>query len=119
VPSAFLFLPGVFLGMALVPATLRWALLVHTSITKQEGDFLGTPRRRLLWFTPLVVLLHPVPYLLAGLLAASFLALTGRLSAGWSWLFAGLYSYAVFIGFVVLPKMLALRRKTRDSERKV
>ena len=119
-PSVLLLLPGLFLGMAITPIALRWALLVHTSLTKQGGDFLGAPRRRLLWATPLVVLLHPAPYLLIGLLVTSFLAVTGRLSTGWLWLLGGLFTYLVlFFGLVVVPRLLALRRKARDSARKV
>jgi hypothetical protein len=114
VPRVLLFLPGVFLGMILIPAALRWALLVHTSLTKQGGDFLGPPRRRLLWFTPVIVLFHPTLYLLAGLIVVSGFALIGRLSAGWLWFLAGFYAYAVMIGLLLIPRMLKLRRQTRD-----
>ena len=114
-PGLLPFLGGLFLGMILVPAALRWGVLVHTSVTKQEGDFLGRPRRRLLWFTPFAFLLHPIPYVIAGLLAASLFALLGRLSTGALWILAGFYTYAVFIGVLVIPRTLALRRKRRDA----
>jgi len=117
VPTALLLLPGVLLGMILIPAIMRWGLLVHTSLTKHGGDFLGAPHRRLLWSAPLVILFHPIPYIVVGLLLASALAAIGRLSAGWGWLLVSFYAYAAMIGFVVIPKLLALRKIRRDGRK--
>jgi hypothetical protein len=60
------FIPGMFV----VPFLLRWAALLHITIGLHGGDFLGPPRRRLPWATPLIVLVHPAPYLLLGRLAS-------------------------------------------------
>ena len=115
-PLAF-FLPGFLFGMILTPAAMRWVALVHTSLTKQGGDFLGPPRRRLLWVTPFVILFHPTPYLIAALLVVSALALAGRLSGGWLWMVGGFYAYAVLLALLVVPRMLKLRRKARDAQK--
>ena len=116
-PIALLAVPGAFLGMILIPALMRWGLLIHTSLTKQGGDFLGAPRRRLLWFAPIVFLFHPMPYIVVGLLVTSVLAAIGRLSTGWLWFLAGFYAYAAMIGFLVIPKLLAFRRIKRDARK--
>ena len=112
-----LVLAGFLVGMILTPAVMRWAVLVHTSLAKQSGDYLGPPRRRLLWFAPFVIVFNPAPYLLAALGFVTFLAFAGRLSAGWPWLLGGFYAYAVLLGILVVPRMLKLRSKTRDTRK--
>jgi hypothetical protein len=117
VPIALLALPGALLGTILIPVIMRWILLIHTSITTQSGDFLGPPRRRLLWFAPAVFLFHPAPYIVIALLVASVRAAIGRVSTGWLWFLVGFYAYAVMIGFLVVPRVLALRRINRDARK--
>ncbi len=108
---------GFFLGTMFLPAALRWGLLAHTALTKQEGDFLGAPRRRLLWFAPFVFLFHPFPYLIAGLFLVSGLALLGRLSTSWLWLLGGFYAYALVLALLAVPRILKLRARTRDARK--
>jgi hypothetical protein len=103
--------------MIFIPALMRWGLLIHTSLAKQSGDFLGAPRRRLLWLAPIVFLLHPMPYIVVGLLIVSVLAAVGRLSAGWVWFLGGFYAYVAMIGFLVIPKLLVVMRTRRDARK--
>ena len=102
---------GFFLGMILVPQLLRWALLVHTSFGLHGGDFLGAPKRRLLWAAPFVLVLHPAPYLAVGTVVLTTFAVRGRASLGWLWFLAGFYAYSLLMGVLVVPKLLNLRRK--------
>jgi hypothetical protein len=110
-----LFAAGFFLGTIFVPQAMRWALLVHTSFGLHGGDFLGAPKRRLLWAVPFIILLHPLPYFAAGTAALTAHAVLGRAPSGSMWLLAGFYAYASFVGALVVPKLLKLRRKTHSA----
>ena len=54
---------GLFAGMLLWVQFTRWVALLYVSGSKEGGDFLGPPKRRLLWATPFLALLHPAPWL--------------------------------------------------------
>jgi hypothetical protein len=118
VPTVALVIPGFFLGAYLLPMLIRWWHLVHTSFSVQEGDFLGPPKRRLLWFTPFALLLSPAPYLILMIIAVPILIVSGRIPAFWSWLLVGLGAYALLAGFLIIPRVARLRRM-RDRNRKV
>jgi hypothetical protein len=107
---------GLLLGMVLIPRVLYWIFLIHTSFAEQSGDFLGPPKRRLLWMAPLVLLFHPVPYLLLGLVVATVLAGLGRLSAGWLWFLAGFYAHALFISTFMF-RVLRRRWRAQDARK--
>ncbi len=98
--------------MIFVPQLLRWAHLVHTSFGLHGGDFLGAPRRRLLWVAPFILLLHPFPYILGGTLVLTVLAAHGRVPPGWLWFLAGFYACVVLMAALVVPKLLMIRRRT-------
>src|SRR5881398_2423659 len=87
--------------MVVVPLLLRWAALLHTTLGLHSGDFLGPPKRRLLWATPLVLLVHPAPYFLVGTIIAVLTA-RGRISGGWVWLLVGFCAYAAFMAMMLL-----------------
>jgi hypothetical protein len=95
--------------MIVVPLLLRWAALLHITLGLHGGDFLGPPKRRLLWATPLVLLMHPAPYFLVGTVAVAVLAVRGRISGGWVWLPVGFCTYAVFMGMLVLKARKRVR----------
>ena len=105
---------GFFLGMIFVPLLLRWALLVHTSFGLHGGDFLGAPKRRLIWVAPFIILLHPFPCIVAGTAVLTILAVHGRVSSGWLWFLGGFYAYVLLMGGVVIPKLLVIRRKMHN-----
>ena len=110
-----LFAAGFLLGAIFVPQAMRWALLVHTSFGLHGGDFLGAPKRRLLWAAPFIILLHPLPYIAAGIAVLTALAVLGRVPSGSVWILAGFYAYALFVGALVVPKVLRVRRKTHSA----
>jgi hypothetical protein len=102
---------GFLIGMFLLPLVVRWAALVHTVFGLHGGDFLGGPKRRLLWAAPLVILLHPVPYLVIGSLVIIDFVAVGRASTGWVWFLAGLFSYSVVLTLFVVARIRKLRKK--------
>jgi hypothetical protein len=115
VPSIGLIAAGFLTGMFLLSSVVRWAALVYTVFGLHGGDFLGTPKRRLLWAVPLVILFHPVPYFVIGsFVTIAFVAL-GRASAGWLGFLAGLYSYGLIAGFMVVTRIRRIRRKTQAA----
>lgn len=101
---------GSLAAVIVLPQMLRWFSLIYTAITPQEGDFLGPPKRRLLWAAPFLFLVHPTPYLIIGLIAVSALTLFGRMPAPWAWLLLGFYSYAAFLSLLVIVKLKRIRR---------
>ena|ERR1700683_441094 len=78
VAAITLALVGFLFGILIVPQLFRWIFLVHTKVALQEGDFLGPPKRRLLWATPFVLLMHPAPYLLLSMCWIAVRATMGR-----------------------------------------
>ena len=97
-----LFALGFALGMVVVSLLLRWAALLHITLGLHGGDFLGPPKRRLLWAVPLVLLVHPAPYFLVGTALIAVLAVRGQISGGWVWLLAGFCAYAAFMAITIL-----------------
>ena len=67
------FLAGSMVSMQI----LRWIVLLQATTASQSGDFIKGTRRRLLWSTPLIALLHPAPYLLAASITATILCIAG------------------------------------------
>lgn len=110
-----LFIAGVFAATLTVSRVLHWVALIRTTVGKLGGDFLGAPKRRLIWATPFVLLLHPALYLVLGLLVVSVLEIGGRLPAGWRWFVAGFYAYAVLGGLLAL-NVMRKRRSRRNQQ---
>jgi hypothetical protein len=105
---------GFIVGMVVVPYLLRWIALLHTTFGLHGGDFLGPPKRRLLWATPLIILVHPAPYFLVGAVAITVLAARGRISGGWVWLLVGFCAYAVFMAMMMM-RILKARKRARTG----
>jgi hypothetical protein len=108
---------GFFLAVVFVPQLIRWILLLHTTFGLQAGDFLGTPKRRLLWFAPFVLVFHPLPYIAAGIVVVSALAIAGRLAPAWSWFLGGFYAYFLLMAVLIVPKLLVLRKMRNDARK--
>ena len=102
---------GFGLGMVVVPLLLRWAALLHTTLGLHGGDFLGPPKRRLLWAAPLVLLVHPAPYFLVGTVVIAILTVRGRISGRWMWLLVGFCAYAAFMAMMLLK----VRKRARSA----
>ena len=93
---------GFCAGGLLLIQTLRWVALLCLTTATHGGDFLGPPRRRLIWAFPLVLLLHPVPYFVMFLVLFTIWALQGKVESIWLWLLGGLYFYAAFAGLTLI-----------------
>jgi hypothetical protein len=102
-------LVGFMGGSFLVTRLTHWGLLVWVSLTKHGGDFLGAPRRRLLWVFPFVALLHPTPYFLVVVVLALYRMLQAKVGAPLLCVLLGLALYLAVTGLTAL-KVLRLRR---------
>ena len=72
---------GFFAGSLFATQTSRGVVLISTSATQQGGDFLGAPKRCLLWALPPLALLHPAPYIICAVAFATFRCFEGKLAA--------------------------------------
>lgn len=100
-PPVLALFAGLLAAALFTSALTHWMALLHATLAKHGGSFLGPPGRRLLLAAPLVVLLHPVPYLLIGLLVISGLAAFGAVTRGWWWFLAPFYVYVAFTAVMV------------------
>ena len=103
-------LAGFVAGMLLWVQFTRWVGLLYVSGSKAGGDFLGPPKRRLIWAIPFVALLHPAPWLIGvtGIFASRAVHSDAEGSA--VWFVAGL-SLAVL--FMILTTVAAIARWRR------
>ena len=104
--------------MLLTTQLSRWALLLWTTLSTHGGDFLGTPKRRLIWAFPFVAFLHP-----------AFLLLSAALVGGWTLLNSEPtpfeWGLIVGVGFYVLPMFMMIlvilkrRKKAANSHERI
>ena len=106
---------GFVAGSFVAQQVLRWIALLSVVTAKQGGDFLGPPRRRLLWAVPFVVILHPALYIISALLVITILGLFHRLAGGWSWFLVGLYIYVIVTGLSIVSRYRRIRRRSRKT----
>jgi hypothetical protein len=106
---------GFCVGGLLLIQALRWGTLLWVTTTTHGGDFLGPPRRRLIWAFPFVLLLHPVPYFVIFLILFTISALQGKVESIWLWLLGGLYFYMVFAGLTLIRGYRLRRRRASAS----
>jgi hypothetical protein len=106
---------GFFTGPLLVRQILRWIALLVATTAKQGGDFLGPPRRRLLWVVPFVVVFHPGLYLISALIVGTGFCLLKGSGGGWGWFLVGLYIYLIVSGVSIASKYRRFRRKSRKT----
>lgn len=110
--------PLAAFALGLVAATLllsvisHWTTLLVTVVGKHGGDFLGPPKRRLLWAAPLAIV-HPAPILIVAALAGGAMAGLILLGRYWEWFFAGFYSFVAYAGLLML--MAWRRSKARKA----
>jgi hypothetical protein len=88
---------------------------VATTLAKHGGDFLGEPKRRLLWACPFVSLIHPGFWLASLVFILPWLFLTNQLSAFTQAVAAGFLLPSVFFGVLVV---ITLRRVKRIASEK-
>jgi hypothetical protein len=91
----------------------HWVTLMVTTLAKHGGDFLGEPRRRLLFAFPFVALLHPGLWLTPLVFVAPWLALNTDQSGPIRMAAAGFCLWLFpFAGLIV--KVLLRMRKQQD-----
>ena len=105
---------GFSVGTLFGTQMMRWGALLWVSTTTHGGDFLGTPKRRLLWVLPFVLLLHPAPYFIAFVVVFTVSAFQGKVGSVWLWLLGGFYVYVVIAGLIML-KSYRLQRRLRAN----
>jgi hypothetical protein len=103
-PPALAVFVGLFAAAFFTSAFTHWIALLHTTLAKHGGSFLGPPGRRLFLAVPFVFLLHPVPYLTVALLLVSALAASGAIARNWWWFLGPFYAYFAFMA-VILAKV--------------
>jgi hypothetical protein len=84
---------GLFAGMLLWVLVWRGIALAYTT---------SHSKRPLIWFTPLVVLLHPAMWMLVGIVYVVYRVSTRPMAPGWTWLVGG-----VFAGLALQALLLA------------
>jgi hypothetical protein len=104
---------GFFTGSLLVQQILRWIVLLSVATAKQGGDFLGPPRRRLLWVVPFIVFFHPGVYMIGALIVGTGLCLLNWPGGGWGWFLVGLYTHIIVSGLSIASRYR--RRKLRGT----
>ncbi len=102
---------GFFAGTLFGSQMMRWGALLWVTITTHEGDFLGRPRRRLLWAFPFILLLHPAPYLIALCVVFTFWALQGKVGFVWLCFLGGFYAYIALVSLKLLQVYRQRRRQ--------
>jgi hypothetical protein len=102
---------GFILGLVVVPLLLRWLALLRLTFGLHGGDFLGPPKRRLLWAVPLIFLVNPAPYFLAGAVVIAVLTIRGRISGGWGWLLLGFGASAIYMAAIIAAGTVLRVRK--------
>ena len=108
--TPFFGVAGFIAGLLLSTQLTRWAVLLYESGSKQGGDFLGPPRRRLLWAMPFVALLHPAPWLTGVAGVFTFRAIRADAWGGGTWFFGGLSAALLFMAFTAVTLLTRWRR---------
>src|SRR4051812_48114071 len=106
---------GFVAGTLLWTQFTRWVGLLYVSGSKHGGDFLGEPKRRLLWAIPVVALLHPAPWLVCAAAIAGVRTLRASAGRGWGWFFGGLSVALLFMIFSTVTVLLR-RRQLRHAQ---
>ena len=108
--SPLLGFAGFYAGLLLWTQFTRWVVLLHAAASKEGGDFLGPPRRRLLWAIPFLALLHPAPWLLGAMVFLAFRTLGADAAGAWPWFFGGLVIALLVMMFSSLAMLARWRR---------
>jgi hypothetical protein len=104
-------LAGFLVAGVWVVQLTRWGLLIGVAIGKHGGDFLGAPRRRLLWALPFIALLHPAPYLLAAAIGLAVYSLQGDASDAVRAFTGGFYLYVTLMSMLIFGVHRLQRRR--------
>jgi hypothetical protein len=101
-PSLLFTAAGLASGMFASSLLSKWLSLIHTTISKHGGDFLGAPKRRLLWALPFVLFLHPGAWPIGIAVVLTVRVISGALNLDWLWFLGGFYGILLLIYGTVL-----------------
>ena len=111
-------LAGFIAGVILWVQFTRWIGLLYVSVSKQGGDFLGPPKRRLLWAIPFVALLHPAPWLVAAAALFAVRALRSEAEGSGVWFFCGLSIALLLMGLTTALTLARWYASNRSQVRR-
>jgi hypothetical protein len=101
---------GFLVGTLYLTQVSRWFALIYVTVQKDGGDFLGPPKRRLLWALPLVAVLHPGLWLVLAIPIVTFRAIQSP-SEKLTWLLAGFYLAISLMALTMIATFKRVRRK--------
>jgi uncharacterized membrane protein YhhN len=104
-----------FTGSLVIQQILRWITLLSVATAKQGDDFLGPPRRRLLWVVPFVVFFHPGLYMIGALIVSTGFCLLNRPGGESGWFLLGLCFNVIVSGLLIASKYRRIRRKSQRT----
>jgi hypothetical protein len=111
-------LMGFLAGTLLWTQLTRWVLLLYTVGSKHGGDYLGPPKRRLIWAAPIVGLIHPAPWLICVTVFLGVHAYRVQAGARWAWFYGGLslaILLMIFSTAMALTRGAKLNRKAAEA----
>ena len=115
--SPGLALTGFLSGMFLWVQITRWVGLLYVAASKEGGDFLGPPKRRLLWAAPFISLLHPTPWLIGAIAFFAYHAFRGAIDPGWTWFFGGVTVAVMFMATTTVAMIARWKHSASSQER--
>jgi hypothetical protein len=107
---------GFFAGLMLWVQFTRWLGLLYVTASKEGGDFLGPPKRRLLWAIPFVALLHPAPWLIGIFGFFAVRAISSDAAGDGNWFLGGVTVALFFMTLLALTTLARLGR-LRQSQK--
>jgi hypothetical protein len=108
---------GFLAGMLLWVQFTRWIGLLYVTWQKNSGDFLGPPKRRLIWAIPFLAVLHPAPWLVGAAAIFAFRSIRADVGGSPTWFFGGL-SFALLFMIVSTAMTVARWRRLRNLQSK-
>ncbi|HEV7606998.1 MAG TPA: hypothetical protein VGO61_06660 [Steroidobacteraceae bacterium] len=101
---------GCIVGSLCSTQVTRWLALVFVTSQKIGGDFLGAPKRRLLWALPFVAVLHPGFWLLIAVPIVTVRAVQSP-SERLTWFLAGFYFFIALMALAMIATFKRARRR--------
>jgi hypothetical protein len=88
---------GAIAGSLFSTQILRWVLLLRVSAARHSGDFLGPPKRRVLWALPAIAFLHPAPYMVLAVVFVTAHSFQAKAGPAWLWFLSGFYLNVAYV----------------------
>ena len=102
---------GVLAAMVAVGQLTRWISVLATTLAKHGGDFLGEPRRRLLWAAPIFSILHPGFYVALATVIAPWYLLQRETTDFFRSVAIGYYAPLILSVWGITRALIGMKRK--------